>query len=60
MKKILSTIVLAIFIGQSLLTSYLYAAEPTVVKAEQQAAQDPYQQLVDRFLSMDLGSVDVL
>lgn len=59
MRKITSIFILAIFFGQSLLTSYMYAAEPAA-KAEQTAVQNTYQQLVDRFLRMDLGSVDAL
>lgn len=59
MRKMLSTIVLAIFMSQSLLTSYLYAAEPAPVptKPAEQSNQSANQQLVDGFLKMDLSTV---
>ncbi len=60
MKKIVSIVIAAIFFGQSLLTSYLYAAEPTPAKATQQSSQSANQQLIDRFIKMDLSSVDTI
>lgn len=62
MKKFVSTLVIAVFLAQSLLPSYMYAAASATTKPAatpaQYEIQNPYQQLVDRFLRTDVTTVD--
>gem|GEM_PF-3307156 len=60
MKNIISLVIMTVFLSQSLLTSYLYAAEPTSTRPAAENTQSATQQLIDRFLKMDLSSVDAI
>lgn len=61
MKKIVSIVIMTVFFSQSLLTSYMYAADaPASVSQEATTQVDETQQMIDGFLRTDISTLDAL
>jgi len=59
MRKILSSVIVAIFFGQSLLTSYMYAAD-VPAKPTEQTSQSVNQALIDGLLKTDVSTASAI
>ena len=60
MRNFVSMFIVAIFLGQSLLSSYMYAAQPAATQVEKQNSQNANQELITKFLKMDVSNIDAI